>query len=171
LSNEDFEKFSVYNFSIDYPSICRVEFNPKSRREQGDIVFHFPILEGAKEKVFLSWGNLEKAEKKFETAEKQAEHSLQVVKKSGNVKKMEKLEKDTLTMNSHTAAYNHVRLDEQSAGLFPGKRTVPHDAYSIHLHCDKSSRYFVIYTMLSPKAQEDFGDAIFKVMAKSFKCH
>ena len=170
MTNENFERFSVYNFSIDYPPVCRVEFNPKSRREHGDIVFHFPD----REKVFLSWGDLEKAEKKFETAEKQAEHSLQVVKKSGNVKKMEKLENDMLTLNSHSAAYNRVKVDEQSAGIFPGKRTVPHDAYSIHLHCEKSSRYFVIYTMLSPKASqesEDFRDAIFKVMASSFKCH
>ena len=167
MANADFEKFSVYNFSIDYPPVCRVEFNPKSRREGGDIVFHFPD----REKVFLSWGNLEKAEKKFETAEKQAEHSLQVVKKSGNVRKMEKLETDSLVLNSHTAAYNRVRLDEQPAGLFPSKRTIPHDAYSIHLHCDKSSRYFVIYAMLTPKAPEDFGVAIFKVMANSFRCH
>ena len=167
MTDDNFERFSVYNFSIDYPPVCRVEFNPKSRREAGDIVFHFPD----KEKVFLSWGDLEKAEKKFATAEKQAEHSLQVVKKSGNVKKMEKLSSDSLTLNSHTAAYNRVRLDEQSAGLFPGKKTVPHEAYSIHLHCDKSSRYFVVYTMLSPRAPEDFGDAIFMVMAKSFKCH
>jgi len=168
LSNENFETFSVYSFSIQYPPVCRVEFNPKSRREAGDIVFHFPD----REKVFLSWGNLNKAEKKFETAEKQAEHSLQVVKKSGNVKNMEKLENDVMTLNSHKAAYNRVRLDEQPAGLFMGgKRTVPHDAYSIHLHCDQSSRYFVIYTMLSPKAPEDFGAAIFKVMANSFRCH
>jgi len=167
LSNAEFEKFSVYNFSIEYPPVCRVEFNPKSRREAGDIVFHFPD----REKVFLSWGNLDKAEKKFESAEKQAEHSLQVVKKSGNVKKMEKLQSDMMTLNSHQAAYNRVRLDEQPAGLFMGKRTVPHDAFSIHLHCDKSSRYFVIYTMLSPRAPEDFGDAIFKVMVNSFKCH
>ena len=112
MADAEFEKFSVYNFSIEYPPVCRVEFNPKSRREAGDIVFHFPD----REKVFLSWGDLEKAEKKFETAEKQAEHSLQVVKKSGNVKKMEKLENDMLTLNSHKAAYNRVRLDEQSGG-------------------------------------------------------
>ena len=167
MSTAEFEKFSVYNFSIEYPPVCRVEFNPKSRREAGDIVFHFPD----REKIFLSWGNLDKAEKKFESAEKQAEHSLQVVKKSGNVRKMEKLQSDTMTLNSHKAAYNRVRLDEQPAGLFMGKRTVPHDAFSIHLHCDKSSRYFVIYTMLSPRAPEDFGDAIFKVMVNSFKCH
>ena len=167
MSSKDFERFSVYNFSIDYPPVCRVEFNPKSRREHGDIVFHFPD----REKVFLSWGDLEKAEKKFETAEKQAEHSLQSVKKSGNVKKMEKLENDVLTLNSHTAAYNRVRVDEQPAGIFPGKRIIPHEAYSIHVHCDKTARYFVIYTMLSPKAPEDFGTAIFKVMVNSFKCH
>ena len=62
MSKPEFETFSVYSFSIDYPPVCRVEFNPKSRREAGDIVFHFPD----KEKLFLSWGNLEKAQKKFD---------------------------------------------------------------------------------------------------------
>jgi len=92
--------FSVYNFSIGYPRECRVEFNPKSRREAGDIIFHFPD----REKVLLSWGDLEKAKKKFETAEKQAEHSLQVIKNSRNVKKAERLWTDILSLNKHRAA-------------------------------------------------------------------
>lgn len=168
MSKPEFETFSVYNFSIDYPPICRVEFNPKSRREAGDIVFHFPD----REKLYLSWGNLEKAQKKFENAEKQADHSLISVKKSSNVKKMEKLTTDTLTLNSHKAAYNRVKLEEAPPGLFPGKRkSIVHETYSLHLHCDESSRYFVVYTMLSPNAPQDFGEEIFMPMAKSFRCH
>ena len=161
-----FETFSVYKFSIDYPPVCRVEFNPKSRREAGDIVFHFPD----REKVFLSWGILEKAEKKFATAEEQAEHSLKSVKKSSNVKKIDKVASDTFHLNSHNAVYNRVRVDEISRALFGGKNTIPHEAHSLHLHCDKSARYFVLYAMLSPRAPEDFGD-LFVQMAKSFKCH
>ena len=63
MAKEGFETFSVYNFSVDYPAVCRIEFNPKSRREAGDIVFHFPD----REKVFLTWGKLEDAQKKFPT--------------------------------------------------------------------------------------------------------
>jgi hypothetical protein len=166
LDLSSFETFSIYKFSIEYPPVCRVEFNPKSRRDAGDIVFHFPD----REKMFLSWGNLEKAEKKFATAEEQAEHSFKAVKKSSNVKKIDKVTSDVLSVNSHNAAYNRVRVDEIPRGLFGGKTTIPHEAHSLHLHCDKSSRYFVLYTMLSPRAPEDFGD-LFVQMAKSFKCH
>ena len=168
MSQPEFETFSVYNFSIDYPPVCRVEFNPKSRREAGDIVFHFPD----REKLYLSWGDLEKAQKKFGDAQKQAEHSLGSVKKSQNVKKMEKITTDTLTINSHLAAYNRVKLEETPPGIFPGKRrSIAHETYSLHLHCDKSSRYFVVYTMLSPNAPQDFGEVVFMRMAKSFACH
>lgn len=166
LESVAFERFSVYKFGIDYPSVCKIEFNPKSRREGGDVVFHFPD----REKMFLSWGDLEKAQKKFGTAEEQAEHSLKVVTKGGSVKKMEKLWCDTLSISSHEAAYNRVKLDEVPRGIFPSKRTISHETHSIHLHCDKSSRYFVIYSMLSPNAPEDFGNLLM-TMAKSFKCH
>ena len=162
----ELENFSVYKFSINYPSICRVEFNHKNRRDKGDVVFHFPD----KERVFLTWGDLKIAEKKFGNAEKHAERSLQAVKNSGNVKKMEQILKDTLMINSHKASYNQVKIDEIQTGFFVGKRVVVHETHSIHLHCNKSSRYFVIYTMLSSKTPEDF-DTIFKLMSNSFKCH
>jgi hypothetical protein len=163
-----FEKFSVYRFSMGYPPVCRVEFNPKSRREGGDIVFHFPD----KEKVFLSWGALEKATKKFESVEKQAEHSIQSVKKSGGVKGFEKLSEDTLSINDHKAVFNRIRMEEVRGGFFPGGRSsgIKREALSLHLHCDNSARYFVIYAMLTTRAPEDFSD-LYMTMAKSFKCH
>lgn len=164
--SESFERFSIYKFAMDYPSVCRVEFNPKSRREGGDVVFHFPD----REKLFLSWGDLEKARKKFPTAEEQAEHSLKVVTKSGNIKKSERVSHDSLSVNSHRASFNHIRLDEVPAGFFPGRKAVRREAYSIHLQCEQSSRYFVIYALLSGNAPEDFGDLL-KTIANSFKCH
>jgi hypothetical protein len=115
LENASFEKFSVYKFSISYPSVCRVEFNPKSRRESGDVVFHFPD----KEKVFLSWGDLEKVQKRFSTVEEQAEHGIKTVSKSGAVKGCERVVRDSIEVNSHKAAYNHIRLKETvGGGLF-----------------------------------------------------
>jgi len=30
----EMERFSVYRFSMNYPPVCRFEFNPKTRREK-----------------------------------------------------------------------------------------------------------------------------------------
>ncbi len=166
MSKEGFETFSVYRFAMDYPTVCRVEFNPKSRREAGDIVFHFPD----REKVFLSWGKLENAQKKFQTVEAQAESSLKSVKKSSQVKNFDRVTQDMLEINSHKAAYNRVKMDEVPAGFFPGKRVIKHEALSLHVHCEQTSRYYVIYALLSPNAPEDFPD-LFLDMAHSFRCH
>jgi hypothetical protein len=163
---KDFERFSVYGFSIDYPRVCRVEFNPKSRREAGDVVFHFPD----RVKTFLSWGELEKATKNFQTVEKHAEHSLDTVKKSGNVKNFVRVSHDSITVNSHTGAFNRVKLDEVAVGFFTGKRAAPRETYSVHVHCPESGRYFVVYTMIPSNSEGEYGAALTK-MANSLKCH
>ena len=49
-------------FSMDYPEVCRIEFNPKSMKQKGDVVFHFPD----REKIFVSWGKLDVAQKKLQ---------------------------------------------------------------------------------------------------------
>jgi hypothetical protein len=166
LAKEGFETFSVYKFSVDYPAVCRVEFNPKSRREAGDVVFHFPD----REKVFVSWGKLENAQKKFQTVEEQAENSLKAISKSRQVKGFEKIRQDSMEINTHKAAYNRVKVEEVPPSLFAGKKTIKHEALSLHLHCEPLSRYFVIYALLSANAPEDFAD-LFLDMVHSFKCH
>ena len=164
--NEEFENFSIYGFSINYPKECRVEFNPKSRRESGDVVFHFP----ERNKIFLSWGDLEKATKRFQTIEAHAENSLETVKKTGNVRNFEKVSSDTVNVRSHKAAYNHVRLEEMTAGFFTGGRAVPRDACSVHVHCPDSSRYFVIYALF-PHESVEKQEKAFMAVTKSLKCH
>lgn len=166
MAKEGFETLSVYRFSVDYPAVCRIEFNPKSRREAGDVAFHFPD----REKVFLSWGKLEDAQKRFATPEEHAEHSLDVTRKNRQVKNFERVDEDSLEINSHTAPYNRAKMEELSASLMRGQRTKKREALSLHLHCEQSSRYFVIYTLLSPNAPEDFAD-LFLDMVRSFRCH
>jgi hypothetical protein len=166
LSKEGFETFSVYGLSMDYPAVCRVEFNPKTRRETGDVVFHFPD----REKLFLSWGRLEDAQEKFSSVEEHAENSLKNVNKSSHVKNVERIAQDSMEINSHKAAYNRVRIDEVPASFFPGKRIIKHETLSLHVHCEPMSRYYVIYALLSPNAPEDFPD-LFLDMVHSFKCH
>ncbi|MFI5449957.1 MAG: hypothetical protein ACHQ03_09385 [Candidatus Bathyarchaeia archaeon] len=168
MKTEHFEKLSVFNFSTVYPSVCRLEFNPKSKHDSGDIAFHFPD----KSKVFLTWGALEKARKKFETLEEYAENSIKVVKKAA--KTFERVPPYSLNLNSHNAIYNQTSLSEKSPGLFgAGRQSIKHGTYSIHLYCEESSRFFVIYAVFSStdeSTDESFKE-IFMKMANSFQCH
>jgi len=161
------ENFSVYRFSMDYPSVCRFEFNPKTKREKGDIVIHFPD----REKVFLSWGELAVVMKKYPSADAFASHSIKSMSKSRNISKTDKVEEKPLTVNSHEAFYNKVQFHESTQMGFFGKgRTNVRTTCSVHLYCPTSSRYFVIYALLTPNAPEDF-DKLFLEMVASFRCH
>jgi hypothetical protein len=166
LAEEGLEKFSVYRFSINYPQVCRIEFNPKTTRQKGDVVFHFPD----REKLFVSWGALRDAKKKFGTVEEQAGRSLKSASKSARTKAPEWVQHDSIEVNSHRGIYNHVRLEESSVGFISSKGRTKRDVISLHLHCEPSSRYFVIYSMPSRFAPEDFGD-LFMKMVRTFQCH
>jgi hypothetical protein len=168
IDDKEFEKFSAYKFSIGYPLVCRLEFSPKSRREAGDVVFHFPD----REKIFISWGKLEDAQKKYPTLDGQAEHTIEVMKKNANPKTFERLAQDSLNIHSHKAAYNHARFDGYigGGGLLPRRKTVRKEMLSVHLRCENGSRYFVIYSTPSINAPKDFSD-LFLSMVKTFECH
>jgi hypothetical protein len=166
LEIAELETFSVYGFSIGYPPVCRFEFNPKSRHEKGDIVIHFPD----KEKLFLSWGDLATVQKNFQTVKGQVDHSIKAMMKSRNVGKVERTLNLPLAINSHKAEYNQVKFEELSVGGFFKTKATKRLTYSVHVHCQESRRFFVIYAILSPKAPEDF-EGLFTIMAKSFVCH
>lgn len=165
---DSFENFSIYGFSLDYPEECRVEFNSKSRRESGEVVFRFPD-KADRVRIFLSWGELEKISKRFQTTEEHADFSLDAMKKGKSVRNFERVSRDTLSLHNHKASVNRVKFDEKSVGLIKGK-DVPREAYSLHVHCAKSNRYFVLYTM-TPRNSEARYDMIMDSMGNSFKCH
>jgi hypothetical protein len=165
LLGEDFEKLTIYKFSIDYPSACRTEFNPKNKHNSGDLVFHFPN----KEKVFITWGELEKAKKKFPTLSDYAENSIKQVRKEATVFEREK--QSSISLNSHEALYNQTSVSQPPLGLLGlGRKPVKRGTYSVHLYCEPSARFFVIYALFSGSTDESFRET-FMHMAKSFTCH
>ena len=108
------------------------------------------------------------ARKKFETLEQYAENSIKIVKKEA--KTFERVPPYSLTLNSHNAIYNQTSLSEKSPGLFgAGRQPIRHGTYSIHLYCEESSRFFVIYAVFS-NTDETFKE-IFMKMANSLQCH
>ena len=161
-----FENFSIYGFSIDYPETCRVGFNSKSRREAGDVSFIFPDSV----KIFLSWGDLGKVSKRFGSVEEHADYGLDKMQKGKNVKNFERVSRNTMPLHNHRGSVNKVRFDEKGLKLFGHGKDIPREAYSLHVHCDKSNRYFVLYTMTPADGDVRF-DRIMESMGESFNCH
>jgi len=143
-----------------------VEFNSKSRREAGDVSFRFPDSA----KIFLSWGELEKVSKRFGSAEEHANFSLDAMKKGKNVKNFERVSRDTVPVHSHDTSVNKVRFDEKAFKIFGRGKDIPREAFSFHVHCDKSNRYFVLYTM-APVTGDLRIERMMQSMRESFSCH
>ena len=156
----------MYGFTVDYPYVCKVEFNSKSRRESGDVAFTFPD----RSKIFLSWGDLEKISKRFTSVEEHADYNLDAMKKGKNVKNFERVSRDTVALHTHNSSVNKVRFDEKGLKIFGRGNDIPREAHSFHVHCDKSKRYFVLYSLSLADGQLRF-DKIMESMRESFKCH
>jgi hypothetical protein len=161
-----YELLSLYGFSASYPANARLEFNPKSRREKGDLVFH--TSDGSK--IFLSWGSLAEAKKRYATAAEQASDSIKRSLKGAPGKLEGPPETRAMKILDHDATYSHARaLLEWRRFPFGSSRMI-RDTYAMHLHCDKSARYYVIYAFGRDSASEELRRSIEPIMS-SLKCH
>jgi hypothetical protein len=102
----DFESFCVYGFHTVYPNTWRVEFDPKSNRSKGDVVFKSP----EKDNIFLSWGPLEKAENRFSDPEGHLKYSIDRIKKNTRVGGVEVARKNDLEIHSHKALVSLLKV-------------------------------------------------------------
>ncbi len=149
---------------MDYPTNCVIEFNPKSRRNEGDIAFKSP----GGYKVFLSWGDLKKVEK-LHGVEGHADYSIERIRKSREAK-VKDVRRETVRIQGHPASFNEVKLELIKRGLYFNKSLTPQEVRSLHVHCDVSSRYFVLYGPASPEKSHD-QEEVFATMVRSFWCH
>ena len=165
---QDFETFRVYGFQTVYPNTWRVEFDAKSTRQKGDVVFKSP----EKDNIFLSWGPLEKAQKRFSDAEGHLKYSIDRIKKNTRVGGVEIARKTEQDVQSHKALVSLLRVTFSMPSIVPfkkGKGEVQ-EVRTMHLQCENAGRYYVIFgqiTMDKSQIQEE----IFNNMVKSFKCH
>lgn len=158
------ERLEAYGFGVDYPSDCVIEFNPKSTRSQGDIAFKSP----AGYKLFLSWGELSKVEK-LGGVDQHADYSIKRVKGSREAEVKDR-RREARRVNGHNASYNEVNLDLVRRGIFFNKSKTPQEVRSLHVHCDISSRYFVLYGPANPEKSDKQGE-VFSMMVQTFSCH
>jgi len=159
----EMDTLRIYGFSFRFPMSAKLEFNPKFTRADGDVAVKSP----GKANVFVSWGDLEKVVKKAPTIEDHAKFSLDRVRKSVQGK-MTPIETKQVQVCGHDALFNHVRIEVPKRGLF-GKGPLQ-DVRSVHLHCDPTQRFFVIYST----ATEANDEALSKTMqgiVDSLQCH
>jgi hypothetical protein len=166
LTEREHELLAMYGFSASYPNNARLELNPKARRQKGDIVLH--LEEGFR--VFLSWGSLEEARKRYPTAAAQASASIERSVKSTRAKLDGAPETRNFKIQGHDAVYTHARLSVERGGFPFGARRVAQDSHSMHLQCDESGRYYVVYAFARPEMSEQLGK-VFEPIMSSLKCH
>lgn len=78
--------------------------------------------------------------------------------------------KERQKVNGHGAVFSETKLDLIKRGLFMNKTRTSQDVYSMHVHCDISSRYFVLYSP-SPQEKSEEVRGVISSMVKSFSCH
>jgi hypothetical protein len=166
VAQPKYELLAMYGFSAKYPDNARLELNPKTRREKGDIAFH--LEDGFK--VFLSWGSLQEARKRYATAAAQASASIERSVKSTRAKLDGTPETKNFKIQDHDATYTHARMFLDRGGFPFGSRRVTQDSHSLHLQCEESGRYYVVYAFGRPETSEQLGK-IFEPIMLSLKCH
>ena len=159
------EKFAMYGFEVKIPNDWRVEVNPKSTRQKGDVAFHSK----AGNRFFVTWGDLAKVEGRFKSLEEHRDKNVKQIRSGPDVKKVDITESHDEQISGHRALFSHVSADVK-AGMF-ARGSYARDMWSIHLYCPEQARYYVIYCLLrDPKEYQDFA-YIFNSMARSLVCH
>ena len=164
----EFETFCVYNFRTVYPNTWKVEFDPKSNRTKGDVVFKSP----ERNNIFLSWGDVERAKKRFSDPEGHLKFSMDRIKKNTRVSKVEIVSKRDFTVLSHTALVSLLNVTFSPPNIFPFKKAKGNveEIRAMHLHCEDSGRYYVIFGQISLEKSKEH-EEIFNKMIESFRCH
>ena len=139
-SSDDTDVLRVYGLSFEHPFEARLEFEPTFRREEGSIAVKLP--NGPV--VFVSWGQLSNVREKLRSAQDHADYSLERLRKAAKAR-FEVVERREMEVNGHVGIFTHVRVMVRARGFFG---TELREIRSVHLHCDKSERYFVIYGCL-----------------------
>jgi hypothetical protein len=161
-----YDRFSVYGFAIDYPSTYAINFN-KAEHDKGEISFLSP----KGDKVAMSWGKLEKMQKRYGSVEEEAQEGVRRLKKSKDISNFEIVEHKITRINNHDSVFDHVSFTHHRI-VFPlvTRRAEEFQVRSLHLQCEQSSRFFVVYGMVDSNRSSELG-SIFQNMIESFACH
>jgi len=155
----------IYGMSFDFPLSQKLEFDPKLTREGGSVAVKSP----AKSVVFVTWGDLRRVVKKLPTPREHSRYSMERAAKSARGR-LNQVEQRDVQINGHPAAYSRAVVEVPKVLL--GPRRPNQVIESVHFHCDRSSRYFVIYTSSDWGGSDATGgEGAFPIVTETFKCH
>jgi hypothetical protein len=159
-----FERFAAYGFSVDYPVDCVLELRPKSKRDEGEVAFK----SSSNNVYFLSWGPLEKV-KNLRDVGRHADYTIDRIRKNREAK-IRDIKRESVKVNGHSSPFNHLWIDVERRGFLFGSTRSSHEIRSLHVHCENSSRYFMIYVQGAAEAS-DLQGTVMTRMIQSFTCH
>ena len=162
---EENDSLCIYGMSFDFPASQKLEFDPKFTREEGSVAVKSPT----KSVIFVTWGELRRVVKKLPTAREHSRYSMERAA-SHSRGKLNQIEQRDVRINGHPATYSRAVIEVPRGMLGPQRPN--QEIVSVHLHCDRTSRYFVIYTSSGwggPGAQGR--DDAFRVVTETFRCH
>ena len=161
------ERFSAYGLGVDVLDDWRMEFNPKSTREKGDVAFHSPH----DNVFFVSWGKLDDAQGRFETLEQQRDESVKRIKSNPNIA-VAKVELSSNEMvNGHEGILSKMVTQRRRGGLISRGQDPPREVWIVHLHCPQSSRFYVVYWDIRDGGEYPDVEERFRAILHSFACH
>ena len=161
------ERFSAYGLGVDVSDDWRIEFNPKSTREKGDVAFHSPHSNA----FFVSWGKLDDAQRRFESLEQQRDDSVKRVKGNPNVAMAEVKLSSKEMVNGHEGILSKMVTQRRRGGMLSRSQDPPHEVWTVHLYCPQSSRFYVVYWDVRDGEEYPDVEARFRAMVRSFVCH
>jgi hypothetical protein len=165
LEGNGTEEFAFYGFKLNIPKTFRVEFNPKGSRERCDVVFHSP----KRNRIYVSWGPLEAAQKRFKTLEEHRDYAISELKKARGVRSLSVVESSESTVCGHRVLTTRVSAHPSGGILAP--RQPEREMSSAHFYCKEGNRYYVMYSILNfPPEYSDF-EEVFDSVVRSAHCH
>jgi hypothetical protein len=165
MQTEERDTLRIYGMSFDFPVSQKLEFDPKFTREGGSVAVKSPT----KSVIFVTWGELQKIVKKLPTPREHSKYSMERAAKSARGK-LNRVEEKDVRINGHPAAYARAEI-EVPRGMI-GPQRPKQEIISVHFHCDRSARYFVIYTSTDWGGRDAEGrDEVFRIMLETFRCH
>jgi len=165
----DYENFAIHGFFIKYPISCKVELDPDSDWNKGNVVFKLPTGD----RIFLSWGPIQTAIKKYRDLLTFANAGLDRIRKMQMVTKIEAVETESKKVYGHDTIFSHfkVQLGKPSLfSLFKRQETVLREIWTYHGFCHDSERYFIIYGISEMRNSVKLSE-ILRYMQASFRCH
>ncbi len=159
------ERFAVYGFHLDIPDDWRVEFNPKSNRSEGDVAFHSP----KNNILFVSWGKLEDAKKRYASLEAHRDDTVKRIRKSPNITDAKLSKSERVVVSGHDGLRSEVTV-QQTRGII-GRRQLAHDVMSVHFYCEETGRFYVVHWDIT--VADEYPDAAktLSSLVASVACH